>query len=418
MRRPFFLMTLVLLVLAVFVVPVSAQDATTLELYLVGLPQDGIDWFNNEAFPAFEAANPGVDIELINGDWGTFDASVAGWITTGDGPDIVYLGSEYAAEYGSLLADLDPYLADWEDLDQFLPAAIDTVTYDGSLRGLPLLMSARPYYYRTDLVANPDAELPMTFADSLAFVQENTIVEDNALQQMGFRDIDGLGFDAQEFIAYIWSAGGELYNEDGTSAFDSPETAEALQFMHDRRRAMMPDETTAGLPPAEGYPISSGLGISGIFPMWNMPPVDDAAWENIAIAPYPAGEGGEPLVQVFIDWLAVPAYVEDPALAAEFLKFIGSKENATAMSEVIGFTPVRVDAWEELRANSPVWDQVLTLTEEYGRGFSDIRASAELRPLLVEQVMLYLSDQQSLEETQSNLKEEYDAILEDQGFIE
>ena len=32
--------------------------------------------------------------------WGDFDVTVAGWITTGEGPDIVYLGSEYAATYG------------------------------------------------------------------------------------------------------------------------------------------------------------------------------------------------------------------------------------------------------------------------------------------------------------------------------
>ena len=55
---------------------------------------------------------------------------------------------------------------------------------------------------------------------------------------------------------------------------------------------------------------------------------------------------------------------------------------------------------------------------EYGRSFSDIRASAELRPLIVEQVTLFLTDQQSLEDTQTFLKEEYDAILEDNGYLD
>lgn len=86
--------------------PAKAQDAQTLELYLVGLPQDGIDWFNNVAFPAFEADHPGVKVELLNGDWGSFDTTVAGWITTGEGPDIIYLGSEYAATYCDLLTDV------------------------------------------------------------------------------------------------------------------------------------------------------------------------------------------------------------------------------------------------------------------------------------------------------------------------
>ena len=68
------------------------------------------------------------------------------------------------------------------------------------------------------------------------------------------------------------------------------------------------------------------------------------------------------------------------------------------------------------RAN-PVWDAMLDAAVNYGRAFSDIRASAELRPLIVEQVSMFLSDQQSLEDTQLFLKEEYDAILEDNGYL-
>lgn len=407
----------ILVVVLVFAIPAAAQDVT-LTVYITGLTEDTMAWFTDVAFPAFEAEHPGVHMEILTGGWGDFDATVAGWITTGDGPDIVYLGSEYAATFGDLLTDMDPYLGEWEELGNFLPAAIDTVTWDGHMRGLPLLMSPRPIFYRTDLFAE-DVELPLTFEDALAFTGANSIVEDGAMVQMGFMDIGGGLFDAQEFIGYIWSAGGELYYEDGTSAFDSEETGIAMQYMYDRRRQMLPTETTAGLPPIEGWPIMSDRVVSGIFPLWNMPPTSDAdAWANIAIGPYPAGENGAPLIQVFIDWLSVPAYAPNPQLAAEFLMFIGSRENAITLSTVAGFTPVREDAWDDLRANNPVWDTLLTLTVEYGRAFSDIRASAELRPLIVEQVTLFLTDQQSLEDTQQNLKDEYDAILEDGGYLD
>lgn len=424
MKRWFILAVLITMVVAAIPsTPKQAQVASaaqneSLEIYITGLTEDTMNWFREVAFPAFQEQHPGVEMEILTGGWGDFDVTVAGWITTGDGPDIIYLGSEYAATYGDLLADLDPYLADWEDLDTFLPSAIDTVTWNGHLRGLPLLMSPRPIYYRTDLVADAEAELPLNFTDALAFYAANSEVEDGAMKQMGFLDIGSGLFDAQEFIGYIWSSGGELYNEDGTSTFDSEVTAEVLQYMYDRRRIIMPTETTAGLPAFEGTPIASGLVVSGIFPLWNMPPVTDEIWENIAIAPYPAGENGEPLIQVFIDWLSVPAYVENPELAVEFLKFIGSQENANELSTVAGFTPTRQDAWDAIRENSVVWDQLLDATVEYGRSFSDIRASAELRPLIVEQVTLFLTDQQSLEDTQLNLKDEYDAILDDLGYLD
>jgi len=84
---------------------------------------------------------------------------------------------------------------------------------------------------------------------------------------------------------------------------------------------------------------------------------------------------------------------------------------------VAGFTPARTDAWDELRATNPVWSRLLDVATEYGRSFSDIRASAELRPLIVEEVTLFLTDQQSLEDTQANLKAKYDAILEENGYL-
>lgn len=413
MKRVLVLFFVALLVMALH--PVRAQEK--LQVYITGLPESGLEWFRNEAFPAFQAAyGSDVTLEIITGGWGDFDATVAGWITTGNGPDIVYLGSEYAATYGDLLKDVSAYFTE-EDIAAFLPAALETASWDGALRGMPLLMSPRPIYYRTDLFAE-GSEIPLTFADALEFVRANSIVENNAMVQMGFMDIGSGLFDAQEFIAYIWSAGGELYYEDGSSAFDSEATAEALQYMYDRRRIILPTESTAGLPPFEGYPIASGRVVSGIFPLWNMPPTTDPLWENIAIAPYPAGENGSPVVQVFIDWLSVPQYVPDAklGLVTDFLKFITSQENAIALSNVVGFTPVRVDAWDTLRAN-PVWNTLLDLTVEYGRGFSDIRASAELRPLIVEQVTLFLTDQQSLEDTLQNLKDEYDAILEENGYL-
>ncbi len=272
-------------------------------------------------------------------------------------------------------------------------------------------------FYRTDLAADPSVVPPLTFADSLAFVKANSEVKDGSLTKQGYMDIGGGLFDSQEFIGLLWSAGGELYKDDGSSAFDSDATAQVLQYMYDRRRAVLPTETTAGLPPIQGVPIASGEVVSGIFPMWNMPPVDDPLWDNIVIAPYPAGPNGKPLIQVFIDWLSVPAYAKDPALAAQFLEFVGSKDNAIALNKIAGYTPARQDAWDDIRANSTVWSKMLDAAVQYGRPFSDIRASAELRPLITEQANLFLTDQQSLADTQANLKSEYDGILQDNGYL-
>ena len=132
MKRVLLLALLVVLALSV-AIPAFAQDEN-LEIYITGLTEDTMNWFRETAFPAFQETHPGVNLEILTGGWGDFDATVAGWITTGDGPDIVYLGSEYAATYGKLLADISSYLTP-EDTAAFLPTAMDTVTWDGAPRG-------------------------------------------------------------------------------------------------------------------------------------------------------------------------------------------------------------------------------------------------------------------------------------------
>ncbi len=287
-----------------------------------------------------------------------------------------------------------------------------------------MLMGVRARYYRTDLAtpSGKDFKVPATFADDIAFAKANTVVKDNALQQQAYVDINGGLFDDQEFVANIWAAGGELYNADGSSTFDSATTSEVLQYMYDRRRAVLSSETVAALPAFQGAPLASGKIISGVFPTWNLPDHKDKLWDNIVVSPYPAGKNGKQLIQVFTDWLSVPAYTKKKDLAVKFLQFIGSKDNVLAMSSTaadgpaFGWVPVRTDAWTALQTDN-VWKQLLDLAQKYGRGYSDIRASAELRPFIVQTVKLFLTDQQSLKDTQAALKTGYDAILKKNGYL-
>jgi len=177
MKR-FFALALAILMVVVALPhsPAKAADKS-LQIYLTSIDQPTQDWFNKTAFPAFQKDNPGVTLEVITGTWGDFDTSLAGWFATGKGPDILYLGSEYAPVYGKLLANLDTYInaKTFPALSKYLPGAIQTVTFDGHLRGLPLLFSPRPIFYRTDLVkgapALKDFKPPLTFTDAVKFAK-------------------------------------------------------------------------------------------------------------------------------------------------------------------------------------------------------------------------------------------------------
>jgi len=147
MKRFFALALAILMVVVALPHSAAKAEGKSLQIYLTAIDQPTQDWLNKTAIPAFITANPDVaSVDVITGGWGDVDASLAGWFAAGKGPDIMYLGSEYGAEYGKLLANLDTYInaTTFPALKYYLPGAISTVTYDGHLRGLPLpLVEAR-----------------------------------------------------------------------------------------------------------------------------------------------------------------------------------------------------------------------------------------------------------------------------------
>ena len=79
---------------------------------------DTIAWLKSDVNPAFEAANPGVTVEITEGSWSGWDTTFSGFFAAGEGPDIINLGSEMNTLYGESLADMDPFLAEaaWADI--------------------------------------------------------------------------------------------------------------------------------------------------------------------------------------------------------------------------------------------------------------------------------------------------------------
>ena len=410
--------------------PTAAQadnsgDKVTLKVMLVDYIQDKTDtWLENEIVPAFQADHPNVDVEFIYVNWGTLDETIQGYFAAGEGADIINLGSEYVAGYGDKLAPLNQYLGEqaWPDIKQFVPASLDTVTWKGEIRGIPWLTAPRAYMCRTDLLAAAGIDkAPTTFAESVEEAGKATIITDNAVTQAGIVTTGRLD-DWQEYLSLIWSLGGSLYKDDGSPAFDSPQAKDALQFMYDRRRAVYPDETTADLPQAQGSRLADGTAACLWANLWGAPATSDPVWDNIELVPgmtdpekYP---DSKPVVQVFNDWLAVPAYSKNIELAADFLKLLGTAENLNHYNADFGSFPPRQDAWTGYVADDPVMVQLSGLMNQYGIGFADIRETAQFREILIREMPAFFTDTQDIDTTLQNIQTDYTQVLQDAGIIQ
>ncbi|HUI89040.1 MAG TPA: hypothetical protein VLX61_09970 [Anaerolineales bacterium] len=404
--------------------PTTAPASVVLNVAVVDYVKGTTDtWLENTIVPAFKAQHPEVsDVQFTWLTWGTYNDVLAGYFNTGTGPDIINFGSEYIAQYGSQLADLTPYLGKdaWPDYAQYIPSTMAGVTTaDGKLRGLPWLIAPRAYMCNmTELQAAGLTSVPTTYADWIKEAKSATIIKNNALQQAGLV-VTGKLDDWQEYIGLIWGLGGQLYNPDGTSNFSSKESQAALKFMYDRRRAEYPSETVADLPQTNGNRLSDGSAACVLGNMWGFPAATDPVWNNIQLAPYPTDAdfpNSKPISMVFQDWLGIPAYSKNVALAADFLKMLGSADNQFTYNKGFGSFPPRKDAWHDY-TDTTLMKNIGNIMDQYGVAFSDVRDTAKLVTILQKEMPAYFTDQEDLATAVANIDQQYTQALKDDGWI-
>jgi multiple sugar transport system substrate-binding protein len=127
----------------------------------------------------------------------------------------------WTAEFASQkwLYDMTPYVSARKA--DFIPATLQTITYNGKNWGVPQTTDSAFLYYREDQIKTPPATWQAVYQDAKA---NNGIVYQGA-------PYEGLTCD---FLELAYAAGGQVLSPDGKkSAINSPQNVKALQFMVD-----------------------------------------------------------------------------------------------------------------------------------------------------------------------------------------
>ncbi len=409
--------------------PAAAQDVT-LKVYLLDYTPDTIAWLKSDINPAFEAAHPGVKVEITEGSWSGWDTTFSGFFAAGEGPDIINLGSEMNTLYGESLADMEAYLGEsaWPDIKNFGPA-LENAKFEGKIRGLPIFTAPRYVFCRTDLMqasgwtsgTRKNFDEWKTFATQASKIDEAA----NSLIQQALVPVDaGSMADWQWWLLVFYSLGGELYKADGSPNFDSPEALATTEFIYDLRQAIYGPSVNAvgSLPTGQGSVIDKDdatgkdngavcLAHSG----WAAPAFDRPIWENISIDPFfgdPANfPKSKPVVLAFNDWLAVADYSKNKELAAEWLKLAFSKEANHKWNETMGLIPSRNDAQYGYVTDSPQLQREAELAAQYGVGFAGIKEAAKLSTIMQDALGKLITDELTPTDAVEKIQSEYTAAL-------
>ena len=187
-----------------------------------------------EVVADFKRENPGIDVEIIKGPTSTDlrqDMYVTSFLAGEPTYDMVLMDIIWVPQFAhqGWLLPLDEWF-DKEAMKEFLPGDVEGSIYNGRLYRIPLQSDAGMLYYRRDLLEEAGLAPPETWEEFLEAAKRL----ENPPIRWGFV-FQGKQYERLvcNFLEFIWSFGGGVFNERGQLALDSPQNVEALAFMCD-----------------------------------------------------------------------------------------------------------------------------------------------------------------------------------------
>jgi multiple sugar transport system substrate-binding protein len=288
----------------------------------------------------YEADNPGVKIDLQRDNDSSYYDKLVTQITAGKGPDIVRLEPPKVSQYAAsgFLAPIDAALGD--DADYFANT-LEAARLDGKTYGLPQDVSTLALYYRKDMLTAAGITAPPTTWDEL----KSDAVALTGDGKYGIGLFGGWG--AYEFYPWLWQAGADAVNDDGTKAvFDSPEGIDALTFWSELQSTAMPPGMASATEDDVRGPFVNGdiaMFTSGPYMASTLEAagLTDAQW---GVAPLPKGKQ-EASVLGGMD-LAVLQNSKHQDAAIDFLTWFGSDDVQTTWASDLGYVPAKKSLYE------------------------------------------------------------------------
>jgi ABC-type glycerol-3-phosphate transport system substrate-binding protein len=209
--------------------PDAATGPITLEVWL-GLDFVAPDSLFEEMADEFEQANPSIKVNLQGFVYQSIPGRLKSALQVGDPPDIVQAHVAALAAQG-MAEPLDNLWAEWGTEAEFLPQAIDQVTWDRVKYGVPLDIYTLVLIFNT---ARFD-EAGLTYPDA-AYTWRQFGADAAALTRPD-RGQYGVGFTTEPWHVFAWltEVGGDLMTGDPFIGYrftlDTPNNVEGLRFL-------------------------------------------------------------------------------------------------------------------------------------------------------------------------------------------
>jgi multiple sugar transport system substrate-binding protein len=346
--------------------PVWSQQPVTIRVMMQAL--EAAQWEPIET--AFEAANPDIDLEIVEAPNATnlVEDLYTSAFLLGDSPyDLVYLDIVWVQKFAAAgwLRDLHKWI-DEEDLSDFLSGDVDGGRYQDGLYRLPFRSDGGMLYYRADLLEEAGLEPPETFTELIDISQQ---LQADGTVEWGYlwqgKQYEGL---AAMFVEILAGYGADWINPDTLEVgLDQPDAIAAVQFL---RETIQTGITPSGVTTYAEEETRRLFQAGETLFLRNWPYVFSLASDSeiagqFAIKPM-VHQPGEPSGACQGGWgLGISQTTPHPDAAWRVAEFVSSEENQREFVLQTGYVPSRKALFTdpEIVAKYPHYPDLLAVVE-------------------------------------------------------
>ena len=293
------------------------------------------------------SAESGVEAEVVVAS--DLNQQLSQGFSSNEPPDLFYLSTDQMATYAAT-DSLEPYAENLSNADDFFPALREAFTYNDQFMCAPKDFSTLALVINSDMweeAGLTDDDIPTTWDELTAVAEQLTTDEHLGL---------AYGPEVQRVGVFMAQAGGAFVDEAGTTAVvDSPENAEALQYIKDQMAA---GSFAFSNDPAidagwGGEAFGNGSAAMVIEGNWIAGAMtNDFPDVNYVVAELPEGPAGPGTIQYTNCW-GMAALSDNIPGATSLVEHLTSTESQLAAAEAFGVMPSVESAAEDWKAAFP-----------------------------------------------------------------
>ena len=323
----------------------GGPDTADIRVWLNGAdtPQNARDWLKE----TFEADHPGSTLTIEEQQWeGLVEKLTTALSSDSETPDVVEVGNTQSSTFTTAGAFSD-LTGELDDLggDDLLPGFVDAGSYDGKTYAVPYYAGSKYVFYRKDLFAKSNLEIPTTTEE---FVDAAITLKQDNPEPANFSGFWFPGQDWRNAVTFVWDAGGDLaVEEDGEwqGTLSSPESLAGLETV----KTLMDEASGAAKDGNETDPqvpfCNGEIGMMSV-PGWMSGVLADPEAgcpdlaKEVGVFALPGSDGGPAPVLLGGSNIAVSAKSPNQELAKDAVALMLSDEYQTILAEN-GLTPAK-----------------------------------------------------------------------------